>query len=553
MNTKDNKEISFKWFIKTLKNYKFMYLELIFIAVCLRLIGLVEPFIFQVLIDRIIPFQREASLVLVVIIFIGVSIFQLLFLLISDFLRLVTSNSVTAELAARIYKHLFALPLAKYRNWSIGDVTARLNETDTIKSFLVGTTTGVFLDLVFVVVYLFILFSLSASLTLIIVLALPIQFVIYFAFGPLLRQRIQKSFVAGANHQTQLIENVQGILTIKTLTQEEQSNSKVNATLDNVIRTNYKVSMVQIATSNLIFVVDKAITVFIIYFGAFAVFNNDMTMGELIAFHLISNKVFGPIQAFSQLWESWQNIRISRQRLGDIVNSEPEPFERLPELTLSKVPQIHFKGVVFAYGPLQVLQGLSCSFAPHTLNLIVGRSGVGKSTFGKLAIAIERPDKGAIYFDENNISDFDPGSLRAHVLYVSQNPFLFAGSLWENLFPNPDYELNEFDKKVLSACHMEALLEQLPEGWNTQINEGGNNLSGGQRQRVVMARALLKRPKVLILDEPINEIDLKARQSIIANLHDFKKVFTLIVITHNAAEYEQVDQIINFDEIINYD
>lgn len=545
-----NDGFSFNWFLVTLKKYKFMYLELICIAVCLRLIDLVEPFIFQALIDRIIPFQRENSLVLVVWIFLGLSIFQLLFVFISDFLGISTSNSVTLELAERIYKHLFALPMSKFRKWSIGDATARLNETDTIREFLVGTTTGVSLDVLFVFVYLCILFSLSSHLTIIVILALPIQFFVYFAFGPVLRRRIQDSFSAGAKHQTQLIENIQGILTIKTLSEEEKYNTKLNRAFSEVINSSYRISKVQILSSNIIFVIDKAVTILIIYVGANSVFAGQMTMGELIAFHLISNKVFGPIQSFSKLWESWQNIRISKQRLGEIVSAETEPFEHLPDLHPSQVPKLVFRNVSFSYGDIQILNDFSAEFAPNTLNLVVGRSGVGKSTFGKLAIGIDSPKSGEVLLDRNSIAQFNPASVRRTVLYVSQQPYLFSGTVKDNLFDCTDYQITESDEIILRACHIDKLLEQLPEGWETAVREGGGNLSGGQRQRLIIARALLRRPKILILDEPINEIDAKARKSIIDNLHVFRTDLTLLIITHNADEYDHVDQVVDFDALI---
>jgi subfamily B ATP-binding cassette protein HlyB/CyaB len=224
-------EIPLSWFGKTLWKFTPQYAELVFLAICLRLIGLVEPFIFQVIIDRILPFQREASLIVVMAIFIAASLFQLGFEILSQILGMLTANRVTRELGARIFDHLFKLPFSHFRKWSVGETMARVSETDTIRAFLVGTSTGVFLDLLFVVVYIAILLTLSGSLTLIVLAALPLQILIYLAFGPFLRRRLRAQFDAGAAHQTQMVENISGIAAVKALSAEGPMLERMDRTL----------------------------------------------------------------------------------------------------------------------------------------------------------------------------------------------------------------------------------------------------------------------------------------------------------------------------------
>lgn len=210
-------EVSLSWFGKTLWKYTPLYIELVLIAICLRLIGLVEPFIFQVIIDRILPFQREATLVVVMSIFAGVSVFQIGFASLSAYLGALTANRVTQEFGSRIYDHVFKLPFSFFRRWNVGEIFARMGETDTIRNFIVGTTTGVFLDLVFVTIYIGVLFSLAPTLAWIVVAALPVQALIYFGFGPFLRARLRVQFDAGAAHQARMVETVTGISAIKAL------------------------------------------------------------------------------------------------------------------------------------------------------------------------------------------------------------------------------------------------------------------------------------------------------------------------------------------------
>lgn len=540
-------EIPLSWFGKTLWKFTPLYLELIFLAICLRLIGLVEPFIFQVIIDRILPFEREASLIVVVAIFAAVSLFQLGFQVLSELLGMLTANRVTRELGARIFEHLFKLPFSHFRKWSVGETIARVSETDTIRAFLVGTTTGVLLDLIFVVVYIAVLFTLSTQLTWIVLAALPIQIFIYFCFGPFLRRRLRVQFDAGAAHQTQMVENISGIAAVKALSAEGKMLERLDETLHANLNAGYRVGILNIWNDKLLFVVEQTVKISIIYFGAQLVFAGELTLGQLIAFHLLAERVAGPIENFSNLWEAWQNVRVSRQRLGDVVNKSMEPFDELPKLPQDVEPHLTFRSVDFAYDPAHpILQGFNFVAQPHTLTLVVGPSGVGKSTFGRLASGIDVPTRGDILLETENIADYEPKNVRSQIAYVPQEPYLFSGTLRENLTLGDDQASEAELERALRIAAADTLVAQLPRGLDTHVGERGSALSGGQRQRIAIARSLLFRPKVIILDEPTSALDAKAQQKMAQELHALKAEATVIIITHTPETFENPDQIVDF-------
>ena len=544
------KEIPLSWFTKSLWKYSPLYIEMVFIAICLRLISLVEPFVFQVIIDRILPFQREASLIVVVVIFATVSVFQMGFRVLSALLGVLTANMVTKEFGSRIFDHLFKLPFGHFRKWNVGETIARVSETDTIRNFLVGTTTGVFLDLVFLFIYVFVLFSLSVPLTWIVLSALPLQAVIYLGFGPFLRKRLRKQFDAGAAHQTQMVENISGIAAVKALSAEHKMLERLNGTLAESLYTSYRVTTLKLWSAQLSFVVRRTVKISIIFYGATLVFAGQITLGQLIAFHLLSEKVANPIANFSSLWEAWQNIKVSRQRLGDIVNTDMEPFDVLPKLPADVEPRLKIENATFGYilGK-NILNGFSFEAAPQTLSLVVGPSGIGKSTFGRLAAGIDVPIEGTVRLGGLNIAKHEPHDVRSKIAYIPQEPYLFSGTLRENLLIGHEDATDAELYEALKISAADQLVEQLPLGLETDIGERGSALSGGQRQRIAIARSLLKNPKVIIMDEPTSALDDTAQRKMAAELERIKHKSTLIVITHRPEVFENPDQVIDFERL----
>ncbi len=544
-----DREIPLSWFGKTLWKFTPLYVELVFLAICLRLLGLVEPFIFQVIIDRILPFQRESSLVVVVAVFAGVALFQVVFEVLSEILGTRTANRVTRELGGRIFDHLFKLPLRFFRRWSVGEIMARVGETDTIRAFLVGTMTGMFLDLLFVTIYIAVLLALSPMLTLIVLAALPVQILIYIGFGPFLRRRLQRQFDASAAHQTQMVENISGIAAVKALAAEDEMLHRLDRTLGASLDAGYRIATLNIWNDKLLFLVDRTVTVAIIYFGAQLVFAGDLTLGQLVAFHLLVGRVTGPIENFSSLWESWQTIRVSRQRMSDVVGERVEPFGSLTALPRVLEPTLRLEQVHFGYDPARpILRGMDAVLPAGTLTLIIGPSGVGKSTFGRLCAGIDRPDRGRVLLGDADIAQHDAQDVRRRIAYVPQEPYFFTGTVRENLLVGCHDAGDEDIRRVLAISGAVETVERMPKGLCSEIGERGGALSGGQRQRLAVARSLLGRPDVVILDEPTSALDDAARHHMARELTALRGSMTVVIITHAPDLFPSADQILQLGE-----
>lgn len=542
------KEVKISWFLETLLKYKALYLELVFLAFCMRLLGVIEPFLFQVIIDRILPFQRESSLIVVAVVFVATSIFQGAFSVVSAILGILTGNRVTKEFADRIYSHLFHLPFAYFRAWPVGETISRLSETDTIRAFIVGAAAGVLLDVVFTFLYLAILFSLSSQLTLILLAGLPLQALVYFGFGPFLRERLRDEFDTGAKMQTHVVESVSGAQTLKALAIEDRACEKISEALELNMASSVRVQMLRLVSDQILFVVERAVTIGIVIYGAGLVFSSNLSLGELIAFHLIASKVSAPLSNFATLWESWQNIRVSRQRLADILCVESERAAVLPDLVVSKIDTLVLSSVSFTYdGEADALfSNISLQAERGQVSLVVGPSGSGKSTLARIAAGLEKTDFGTVEVGGHNIQLYNPGSIRRHICYVPQDPVLFSGSIRQNLQAvAPSFSSAEY-YDALETASMLGQVNSFALGIDQQVGERGLALSGGQRQRVALARSLLKRPKVLILDEPLSALDEHNRLVLAANLRELAKSIVLIIITHQKEDFPDAKIVCTF-------
>lgn len=399
--------------------------------------------------------------------------------------------------------------------------------------------------MLFTFIYGGVLIALSPALTWIVIVALPLQATVYLFMGPPLRRRLRDQFDAGARHQARIVDSITGISSIKALGAEEPLTQGLDITLTNTLSASLRVALLNITSGQLSFVIGRALTITIIFVGAQLVFAGQLTLGQLIAFHLIAEKVAGPISNFSRLWESWQNVRIARQRTGDILNVEPEPFAKKPPLPANLNADLRFSNVAFAYGENDpVLSEFTFEADQDTLTLVVGPSGAGKSTFGRLAAGIEYPQTGTVTLGGFDLAAHDPHDVRSKIAYVPQESYLFSGSILDNLrLPHKDATKDDI-ARALYLSVADAFVQSLPQGLETQVGERGQWLSGGQRQRIAMARALVGKPQVLILDEPTSALDEETQSHLSERIRSLKANTTIIVVTHNPAAFCAVDRIV---------
>ncbi|MDD2737032.1 MAG: type I secretion system permease/ATPase [Desulfuromonadaceae bacterium] len=542
---KDLAKFDFSWFIPAIVKYRKMLAEVLVISFVMQLIGLATPLGFQVVMDKVLVNHAMKTLNVVAFGLLCATLFENILSGIRTWVFARTSSKIDVELGARLYRHLFSLPIAYFQSRRVGDSVARVRELENIRSFLTGNAITLVMDLFFSIVFLVVMFYYSLQLTLIVVASIPVYFILSMVFTPILRARLKEKFNHGAKNQAFLVESISGIDTIKSMAVEprwvdnweKQLAGYVTAGLDS---TNIgTVANVGVST------VSKLVTVGILWFGAAQVVNGDLTVGQLIAFNMLSGRLTEPILRIAQLWNNFQQVGVSMERLGDILNAPAEVVgnkTRIPRLNGS----IEFDQVSFRYRPENpdVIRSVNIKISPGQVIGIVGRSGSGKSTLTKLVQRLYAPDRGRVLIDGQDISIIDTTSLRQQLGVVLQENLLFTGTIRDNIaLSNPALPIESIIGAAKLAGAHEFICE-LPEGYDTRVGEHGTGLSGGQRQRIAIARTLISNPRILIFDEATSALDYESEMIIQENMRSICAGRTVLIIAHRLSAVRDADRIL---------
>ncbi len=538
------------WFIPALVKYRKPLRDVLVGSFFLQLVGLATPIFFQLVIDKVLVHQSMTTLEVLAIGLATVLVFETLLSALRTWLFAHTTNRVDAELSASLFRHLVALPLSYFESRRVGDSVARVRELENIRNFLTSNAVTVVIDLFFTIIFFAVMYLYSPMLTLIVALTIPLYVIISVFITPPLRARLDEKFRRGAENQAFLVETVTGIGTLKSMAVEPRMRDRWEKQFAGYINTGFDVTVLSNWGSHLIQLVSKLTTVAILFFGAQAVINGELTVGALVAFNMLAGRIAQPILRLSQLWQDFQQVRISVDRLGDILNSPAEPEHNPNRASLPAIQgRIEFDKIRFRYRPdaPEALRGVSLDISEGEMIGIVGPSGSGKSTLTKLVQRLYVPEQGRVLVDGTDLALVDPAWLRRQVGVVLQENILFNRSVRENIaLANPAVSM----ERVIAAAELAGAHEfvlTLPHGYDTEIEERGSNLSGGQRQRLAIARALIGDPRILILDEATSALDAESEEIIQQNLGRIAAGRTVMIIAHRLSAVRPCDRIITVE------
>ncbi len=546
----DPKTFGFTWFLPSVFRYRKALSQVIVASLFVQIFALITPLFFQLVIDKVLVHKGLSTLIVLVIGLVTLGLFETVLQYLRTYTLNHTTNRMDVELGRRLFHHLFRLPLAYFETRPAGQTVARVRELETIRSFLTGQGLTSVLDLVFTLIFIGVLFVYSPKLTLIVIASIPVYILIATLIRPILRDQINEKFNRGAQSQQFLVESIVGVQTLKAASVEPMMQAQWEEKLAAYVRTSFDAGMLGTLGQNMIQFVSKVTTALILFIGAQSVIEGSLSVGELIAFNMISGQVVQPILRLSQLWQDFQQVQVSVERLGDILNS---PMENVP-LNLPSLPPpqgaIDMRGVTFRYRPgmPEVLRNLNLSIRPGEVIGIVGASGSGKSTLTKLVQRLYAPEQGQILLDGIDIAQLDPGWLRRQIGVVLQENLLFNRTIHENIALGNPAMPRAVVMNVAKLAGADEFIAKLPQGYDTIIEERGANLSGGQRQRIAIARALATNPRILILDEATSALDYESERIIQTNMRSIVAGRTVIIIAHRLAAVRPCNRIIGMHQ-----
>lgn len=537
-------------FVKLVTNQKKLLVAVFFISLLIALIDVLGAFIFQIIIDGIETGQTDGFLGLtlgqICIGIIVLYLFQMVINILRGYFLSILSKNVDLPLMLNYYNHIADLPIKHLSSRKTGELMSRFNDASNIKEAISSATLSLMLDTLMVVLCVFVLYALNPILFCITLITVTSYAVVVICFLKPIKHVNEKLMEENAEVTSYLKESVDGIETVKAFGAENIVKQKTADKFTKFVKKSMKGSILYTIQDSLSGVVASIGVIILLWCGTVLVMNDIVSLGTLITFYSLLGYFLDPIQSLIDLQPKLQSAVVAADRLNDILDLEPES-ETTNKLELDN--NIDIKNVSFRYGNRElVLQNIDMTIAQGETVALVGESGSGKTTLAKLIMSFYEPETGQILIGGKNISELNPRSVRENIAYISQDVFLFSDSIKNNLtFGNDNITAEEIEK----ACKLsmaDEFIKKMPMGYNTLIGENGHDLSGGQKQRLAIARALLKKPKILIMDEATSNLDTITEKSIKETIDNLSGSITCIIIAHRLSTVRNCDKIYIIDK-----
>ncbi|GJD22419.1 cyclic nucleotide-regulated ABC bacteriocin/lantibiotic exporter [Rivularia sp. IAM M-261] len=541
---------SLRWFIPALQRYRKVLIEVLIASMVVQIFGLVNPLATQVIIDKVIVGNSPDSLEVFGIFLLVVAVVEAVLTAIRTQLFVDTTNRIDLSLGTEVINHLLRLPLSYFERRPVGELATRVHELENIRSFLTGTALTVVMDAIFSIIYILVMLMYSPILTVVALATIPLFALLNLMVSPIIRRQLNHKAECNSDTHSYLVEIMGGMQTVKAQNLEMRARWKWQEKYARYISAGFKIISTQTTASSISSFLNKFSNLLVLWVGAFLVLNQQLTLGQLIAFRILGGYVTTPLLRLVQLWQNFQETALSLQRLSDILDTPQETQSDAQNILMPTiVGNVCYDNLSFSFkhgGTLQ-LCNINLKILAGSFVGIVGQSGSGKSTLLKLLPRLYEPQAGQISIDGYDISKVELYSLRSQIGVVLQDTLLFEGTIRDNIaLAYPDAS----DDEIIAAAKVafaHDFIMNLPQGYNTKVGERGSSLSGGQRQRVAIARTVLQNPQILILDEATSALDYNAEAQVCRNLAEAFKDKTVFFITHRLTTIRNADMILMMD------
>jgi len=536
----------FSRFFSLLKPQKKLIIHIFFGSILYTMLGIAGAFYFKFLLDDIIPYSLEKSLLVVSIGIILLTLFKTLINAFRSHLLLYLSQKIDIPLILGYYNHVLDLPLEFFGTRRVGEIVSRFMDASKIREAISGATLTIMIDTFMAIFGGFILYSYNATLFGVVLIMLVLYCVLVFAFNKPIKDANREIMEQNSQLSSYLIESLNGIETVKAFNAESGSKLRTELGFVNLLKKTFKMGKLDNLRSSLSTLVASLGGNLILWIGAYSVIQGNLTVGQLLVFNSLLAYFVDPVKNLINLQPMMQTAIVASDRLGEILDLEIEKSEKEHK----KIAPDRLKGDIkindmdFGYGTREkVLKNINMVISAGEKIAFVGESGSGKSTLVKLLMNFYTPQKGEILIDGNNINDIKLSSLRSRIAYVPQETFLFSGSIQDNLELGMDGVGLEEIVEAAKMSKTHDFVNELPLRYNTRLEENGSNLSGGQRQRLSITRAILKKPDILILDEATSSLDSSTEKTIERTINTLSEGMTTLIIAHRLSTIMRCDRI----------
>ena len=546
------KRFNLSWLIPYIQKFRNQLVEVFAASFLTQLFQLATPLLFQQIIDRVLSKGATDALTPLVLLMIIFSLLEIIFSSLRTFQFVEISNRVDIGIGSAILSRMLRLNARFFDSRPVGELSSRLNELENIRRFLTGTALTVVLDVIFSLLYFSVMLFYSPLLTSVVLVSIPLLFVVTVGVTPITQKLIRMRAEAQSRTNAFLVEILGGIHTIKLQNAEFNARRQWEDKHLSSINKGFKAILANTTSSNAGQLINKLTNISVIGIGAWLVLKNQLTLGQLIAFRIISGYVTQPMLRLSGSWQQFQEMSLSLQRVGDIVNQPLEVLDNEDKnIDMPKIKgSIKASKVGFSYysESTPVLNSIDIDINKGSFVGLVGQSGCGKSSFLKMIPRLYRPTSGKLLIDDFDITKVDLYSLRRQIGFVPQDCMLFEGTVFSNIaLGDPEISADNVVKAAKAACAHEFIMT-LPFGYGTPIGEKGSGLSGGQRQRVALARMILENPNLVVLDEATSALDVDTEKQVVKNMREEFKGKTILMITHRLSTIVEADKIIVMHE-----
>jgi ATP-binding cassette, subfamily B, bacterial HlyB/CyaB len=530
----ESQPFGFRWFIPEIMKQKAALRDIALAAIAMHFLALASPIFFQLVIDKVMVHQSLSTLWVLGIGVIIAQVFDSLFSYTRQLLTMSATNKIDMRLTRRTFAHLLSLPIDYFETTTAGVITRHMQQVEKIRGFLTGRMFFSVLDATSLLIFLPILFTYSAKLALVTLAFTAMIGGIVAALVPTFQRRLKDLYAAEGERQSMMVETIHGMRTVKALAIEPTQRRMWDQRSAQSINMHFRVGKLAISGNAITDFLSKLLPIVIIILGSQEVFDKTMTVGALIGFQMITGRVTAPLIAIVSLVNEYQETVLSIKMMGEVMNRAPEGRATAGGLRPELVGEISFEDVTFRYpgSTVAALDRASFTIAPGKVVGIVGRSGSGKTTLTKLIQGLYPVQEGIVRFDHTDAREIELAHLRRQIGVVLQENFLFRGSVRDNIaMARPESTFEEI-VAAADAAGASEFIERMAQGYNTLLEENASNLSGGQKQRLSIARALLTRPRILVLDEAASALDPESEAIFIRNLSRIAVGRTVIMISH---------------------